>query len=236
VWVGPERLLFVGWLGTLDWHRHSFAATLVGLDDALTMETSHGIVTGRVLHVPPATDHALWCGAGRVMTCYVGPHCRAFPAMGSQPAAWPMDDTWQAATQCWLDHTDPGALVDAIAATTPDATRMDHRVRRVARRLRTGQTLRASPAEVAATVGLSASRLSHLVKAHTGSTLGQLQLGYRFLVAAEAMLDATTFTEAAHRADFTDSAHFSKAFRAHYGVAPTAILQAQASWRRCTTL
>lgn len=239
VWLGPERLLFVGALGTLDWHRHSFSVTLVGLDGDLTMETAYGVVTGQIVHAPPAIDHKLWCGAGAVLTCYVGPHCRAFADLrGAMPAAMLRNAQWNRALDRWWTEGDPEALAQAVDDSwrSDPHKPLDHRVVRVARQLRQGRGLRASPDELAAEVNLSASRLSHLVKGQTGSTLGQLQMGYRFVVAGEAMLDSRTFTDAAYRADFSDSAHFSRAFRASYGVAPTRILWASTTWEWCDAL
>lgn len=39
-----------------------------------------------------------------------------------------------------------------------------------------------------------------------------------------------TFTRAAYEADFADSAHLSRAFRQAYGLAPTGVLGARATW------
>jgi len=105
-----------------------------------------------------------------------------------------------------------------------------------ARRFASAEGLKETPAELAHRAGLSASRLAHLVKAHTGSSIGEVQRGYKFGCAARSMLDAASFTRAAHAADFADAAHFSRSFRAAYGIAPSRILFMSTRWTLHDTL
>ena len=63
-----------------------------------------------------------------------------------------------------------------------------------------------------------------------------MQRGYRFWHAAHALLHRDTFTDAAHSSEFADSAHFSRAFRAAYGLAPSKVLLSQTEWSQCDLL
>lgn len=98
------------------------------------------------------------------------------------------------------------------------------------------ETLKSGTREVAADLGISASRLSALLKASTGSSLGKLQIAYRFWHAARAMLEVETFTDAAHAASFADAAHFSRSFRQAYGLPPSAIVIEKTAFWHCESL
>lgn len=235
--------MYEGPLPQLDWHQHSFACVLVGVDGGIEVEgrPDGEARQSRVVLAGPAVEHRLRFDATRVLTCYIPPHDPDFAAMHRQfsavaTAEW--DGGWRDATGVWRRNRDAAPLAKTIADAfcDADAPRMDHRVLRVLKRLWRGEGLREGTGDTAERVGLSASRLSHLVKDSTGSTLGQLQRGYRFWHAARALLDVDTFTEASHAADFSDSAHLSRAFRRAYGLPPSEILLKQTVWGRCDTL
>ncbi|MBD2847344.1 helix-turn-helix domain-containing protein [Paenibacillus sp. IB182496] len=77
--------------------------------------------------------------------------------------------------------------------------------------------------ELAASVGLSASRLAHLFKRETG--LSVIETMNRMRIRQAALLLAhtdRTAAEAAHATGFHNYHHFAKQFRKHYGVPPSA--------------
>jgi AraC-like DNA-binding protein len=76
---------------------------------------------------------------------------------------------------------------------------------------------------LAARVGLSASRLSHLFGAEVGLPLRPYILWLRLLRAAESLRQGSTLTDAAHVAGFTDSAHLSHVFRRMFGLSPSEV-------------
>ena len=75
--------------------------------------------------------------------------------------------------------------------------------------------------DLAALVDLSPSRLSHLFRKHTGTTL-QSYIRWQRLVAATAHLaDGASITHASSLAGFADGSHYTKTFRAMFGLSPT---------------
>lgn len=242
VWLGDSSLLFVGHLPPLDWHAHPFACVLLSPAGSITVETHSGPRSAGVVFAAPGVRHRLAFTATPTLSLYVAPHEHDFAALRHaaprDAAVAARDAVWDAAWRRWRDAHDATPLRDALRATfaaTPAPPR-DHRVTRLLRALSRGDHLKSSPRELAATAGLSASRLMHLIKSETGSPLGALQRGYRFWRAARAMIDDVTFTRAAHEADFADAAHFSRAFRQAYGLAPTGILGMHATWAREPTV
>jgi AraC-like DNA-binding protein len=67
---------------------------------------------------------------------------------------------------------------------------------------------------------LSPSRYAHRFAAHTGMALRPYLRWLRLLTAVERIAQGASLTDAAHQAGFSDSAHFSRTFRRHFGIAP----------------
>ncbi len=75
--------------------------------------------------------------------------------------------------------------------------------------------------DVAGSVWLSRSRLSHLFKEVTGTSLMDYLLRYRLERARLSLQDRTrTITQNAYSVGFHDPAYFSRAFKKYFGVSP----------------
>lgn len=240
VWVGENRLLFEGPLPDLQWHQHSFICVLIGLDQPIELSTQEGQTQrGDIILVPGNVTHRLWFGGGRVVSHYIAPHeadyARLMSSSRREGHAIEMSTAWCQALECWQNKRNPTLVMHAICDTwiENDAV-LDHRITRIAKMLWRAEALKMGTTALAEQVKLSPSRLSYLCKRETDGTLGQLQRGYRFWHAARAMLDAQTFTEAAHASQFADGAHFSRAFRSAYGLAPSKVLLTQTQWLKST--
>ena len=103
-----------------------------------------------------------------------------------------------------------------------------------ARILATLQHLKSSTSEnlslvsLAQQVGLSPSRLIGLFKQQIGIPIRRYRLWYRLFLCTQRMTTGTRLTQAALEAGFTDSAHFSRTYRAMLGFCPSALLRPRA--------
>lgn len=79
--------------------------------------------------------------------------------------------------------------------------------------------------QLAAQVFLSESRLSHLFKAEVGIPIQRYLLWYKVMQTAFNIGRGMSLTDAAEEAGFADSAHFSRTFRAMFGITPSHILK-----------
>ena len=68
---------------------------------------------------------------------------------------------------------------------------------------------------------LSSGRLRHLFREELGVTIQQYWIGHRLLVAIRRFYGCESLTKIAHEAGFADLAHFSKSFRASFGMTPS---------------
>jgi AraC-like DNA-binding protein len=98
---------------------------------------------------------------------------------------------------------------------------VDARVAAAVRRVRAAPARCPDLATLAAGVGLSASRLRHLLAAATGVPFRRYRLWCRLRAVVRAAAAGAPLTRAAHDAGFASSAHLSAAFRAMFGLSLT---------------
>lgn len=79
--------------------------------------------------------------------------------------------------------------------------------------------------QLAEQVFLSESRLSHLFKEEIGIPIQRYLLWYKVMQTAFNIGRGMSLTDAAQEAGFADSAHFSRSFRAMFGITPSHILK-----------
>lgn len=84
---------------------------------------------------------------------------------------------------------------------------------------------RLTAAACAYQLGLSSSRFLHRFRTHTGLPLRPYLRWRRLLVAVREAMQGASLTEAAHAAGFADAAHFTRTFRRHFGLAPSALMR-----------
>ena len=106
-------------------------------------------------------------------------------------------------------------------------TSIDRRVKRVLRDLpnRLAKAQAVSLAAVAASVGLSPSRLLHLFTSSVGVPLRPYVLWLRLQCGARELGRGSSVADAAYAAGFSDAAHFTRTFRRMIGATPRQILQ-----------
>lgn len=72
--------------------------------------------------------------------------------------------------------------------------------------------------------GLSESRFSHWFCEHTGMPLRSYRKWLRLIYGLQQVLEGQTLTEAAHLAQFSDQAHFTRTFVQMFGIRPSDLL------------
>jgi|GEM_PF-3191381 len=235
VWVGKELLAFEGPMGFLDWHQHSFVCLLIGTGGPFEVIFDGHHLRCECFLVPAGLDHQLEFYGQRMFSLYIPAHHRQFPLLQNHPknaelrTEWTVQ--WQKAMDIWQEERDPSALQEqALRTWTTEVRGLDVRVLRIVRALAVGEHLDTDTAGLASWQGISASRLTHLLKDSLGVGLRKVKRGYRFVLAALAMAEGASLTEAAHASGFADSSHFSRSFRAAYGLPPSHALLSTTKW------
>lgn len=83
--------------------------------------------------------------------------------------------------------------------------------------------------DLAALAGISESRLQHLFKAQMGIPIRRYVLWMRLRNVIKKSMSGASLTEAAHDSGFSDSAHFTRTFKAMFGIPPSLIAGQQNS-------
>lgn len=97
------------------------------------------------------------------------------------------------------------------------AKAIDPRVARVVEALHRRYDDYAPAAQVAAAVGLSASRFQHLFTREVGVPFRRYRAWHRLRAAIREIVNGSSFAAAAHEAGFADQPHFAREFRRTFG-------------------
>lgn len=115
-------------------------------------------------------------------------------------------------------------VVRAVCHGPPPVRRPDPRITRALAHIRGVDVAKLSLEEAAAGVFLSPSRFAHLFRQETGLPFRRYLLWRKLSRALVLIGQGQTFTAAAHRAGFADSAHLTRTFHQMFGLPPTAML------------
>lgn len=170
-------------------------------------------------------SHRLAASAAPVTLLYLEPDSRAGRRLATTLCqGWrSLDDTSSRAALLACRAEDPAAA--AVACLVPRAAEVvtpagDAVIEQLIASLPPALPRNPRLADLAAATGLSASRLQHRFRAHTGMALRPYWRWRRLLVALSAVRHGETLSDAAHAAGFADAAHFTRTLRRHFGITP----------------
>lgn len=225
-----ECVVYDGQLGQLQQHSHATLALLVGAERPFSLGAAGATSSCSVALVPAGVGHELDFFGARAIVVYVEPHEVGYAgfhhaAAGSCRSVDALNAPWSAAIAAWSQQRDCRSLLACAAeAFRVSPAALDRRVLELAAHFNRGELLNAEMPEMAARVGLSPSRLVHLIKSELGVGVRRLKQHYRFKVVARAAADGQSLTTAAHAAGFADSGHFSRTFLQTFGLSPSKVL------------
>lgn len=220
----PGVLAFTGTIGVTEPHAHH-AVQIMTAPTAMTIVDGNGArQRGTKVIVPADATHRIDTGAARGALVFLDPESTAGRAAHHRS----IHHGWTSGPV--LSHTRErplGAVVtDLISQLTPlHAGPVSQRHPAVLAAL----DLLANPSgpgavrgtDVAAQVGISASRLTHLFTEQVGIPLRRYVLWRRLHIAITRVQAGDDLTDAAHAAGFADSAHLSRTCHYTFGLPPS---------------
>lgn len=237
LWAGGA--LYLGQVADTELHAHHAQQICVSLDGPLHYRSSDSEVWRRAGAVvfPAEQAHQLDGRGMRAALLYLDPAAREGRRLGlrfSVVTEVPADRTNRVRDLLWRWWRKDGpvtevasvlsAWIDAfVVDAAQDETRRDPRVRRISEYLDEPCTWNGAVPEIAALVGLSASRLRTLFRQEKGIGVRRYILWRRLLAAISEMAAGRSLTTAAHAAGFSDSAHLTRTFRRMFGIKPSAL-------------
>lgn len=233
-----HRILYLGLSPDNELHRHHAAQLCVSLDHPLhyraTPESQWSISQG--VFIPPDHPHQIDAGGARILALYLEPESDDYPAgrpshelQALVPGSKSIE-ALRALSEASIDADAALASCMSVLTLSPDERRPsrsgDARVLAVVERIRSAPGQSFSARELAESVHLSPSRLSHIFRKQTGIPIRRFVVWSRTRSVIHNALQGATLTEAAHAAGFSDAAHMSNAFRRLFGFAPSALFAA----------
>jgi AraC family transcriptional regulator len=112
-----------------------------------------------------------------------------------------------------------------LAGSAAPRVGVDSRIARAIDHVRAHLHAPLSLGDAAAAAALSPSRFRHLFVEQTGTAFRAYVLWLRLIAATEAAMAGASWTQAAHKAGFADSAHLSRTFKRMFGVVPASLMR-----------
>ncbi|MFC9993844.1 helix-turn-helix domain-containing protein [Nocardia sp. NPDC127526] len=226
VLLRPGVLAFSGSIGATGRHAHHAVQVMISTSP-VAVAGDHAEYSGTHMIIPADAPHRILLGAATGIAVFLDPDSIA----GRAAAHRAHGAGWSGGPQLPLpDHDAPLAatvaeLMTALApgAADPGADRHPAVVAALECLPAAVAAGTINTTELAARVGISASRLTHLFTAQVGLPLRRYVLWLRLVIARNAVADGAGLTTAAHAAGFADSAHLTRTCREIFGLPPSAL-------------
>ncbi|MDX1755834.1 MAG: helix-turn-helix transcriptional regulator [Marinobacter sp.] len=227
LYIWPDHWQLWGHLLANRTHRHSSASLLVGLEGPFELECEGQWRTTRAALVAPDVPQALNPGQTDMWVVQLDPDSRPWLQLKGLLEGQPSRDLDPAiASLAEQPPADCGAMQQALAALLARYGRplqpLDERVVACCRILRRDMPERLNLADLAARVGLSPSRLTHLFRSETGVSLRRFLLQLKMHRAMNCWAPGKTVSELAVEAGFYDQPHLVRTARELFDALPSA--------------
>ncbi|BBX54550.1 MULTISPECIES: helix-turn-helix domain-containing protein [Mycolicibacterium] len=226
-------LAFAGSIGATDTHAHHAVQIIMATTPLTVLDEQGAPHTGTKVVVPADTVHRIWGGAEDGTVIFLEPESAPGRAahLRAIDAGWVISSAFASAARRPL-----ATVVADVAAHLAPATSdrdvpaqhssVDHALRLLPALVAAGPV---SGTKLAAQVGLSASRFTHLFTEQVGIPLRRYVLWSRLRIAITLVQGGDDLTGAAHGAGFADSAHLTRTTREMFGLPPS-VLSRHVSW------
>ncbi|WP_018042560.1 helix-turn-helix domain-containing protein [Methylobacterium sp. 88A] len=235
--VEGGHTFFAGPLAYNASHQHGAPVYLAGLYGPFRIRFRPGPwIACRTAFVPAGMRHELDCAGDPLAVLYLEPEAGARALLGLIAAGQDIDgarvamrgeiEPLRALYECPRATVWAGQAIADLAgfAVRRNGPTLDGRIARIMADLGTCQDTGMSAPRLAASVGLSSSRMQHLFTREVGVPFRRYRSWLRMRRAIDAVIRGETFTGAAHDAAFADQAHFANAFRETFGAPASASL------------
>ncbi|MFE6921444.1 helix-turn-helix transcriptional regulator [Nocardia sp. NPDC057663] len=229
--IRPGVLAFAGTIGGTERHAHHAVQIVIADAPVTVLDRAGAAHTGAEVVVPADTEHRIESGGATGIVVFLDPDSVAGRAAGRRAitAGWSAGPPLREPIRPVTLTAD---FVDGLLATLTSATAGEivdrHPCVAAAVAALPAMVARGPvrPGEVAAAVGLSPSRLTHLFTAQVGLPLRRYILWLRLMNAVHGAQAGQDLTTIAHAAGFADSAHLTRTCREIFGLPPSALTSA----------
>ena len=240
----PGRLIYAGHVGIAHRHRHAAVQLVLAPDEPVRLRDESGADWQvRAVVIPSGAEHEM-AGGSAGLLAWIDADGLLGQALTARVrhTGLPADSVaaWAAAAQPLLDNgipagilagDTPSGVIDQVLDTLADAGTLNEAplhpaLRQAVAVLPTMLDHSVHLGQVAAAVGISASRLGHLFSDELGLPFRPYVRWARLQRAIDQVRNGGTLTDAAHTAGFADSAHLTRVCHEMFGLAPSLLARA----------
>jgi AraC-like DNA-binding protein len=229
--VDGGHALFAGPLHRNALHRHSVPVYLAGLYGTFRLRIDGAAwLSCRTAAIPAGVPYEFDMGGEPLAVFYLEPNVARVdalaPLVGSaQEVRGALIGTTGVVAQLrqlYEDRASRARIGEALRELADVSKRrvgrdMDPRVSRVIEHMQRHHGDLTPVAEMAVSVGLSASHFQHLFTENVGVPFRRYRAWHRLRAAIREVANGSSYTSAAHAAGFADQAHFARDFRRTFG-------------------
>jgi AraC-like DNA-binding protein len=236
LYLGKGRALYCGPLQHLEAHVYGAPVLHVGIYGPFRLTLGDGVWRSyRAAVVPSGLRHALDLAGGvhgklfvETDSPFASAFRRRFPYC--RGAVTSLNDPETIALFHWIFEDDPKqdaveSRLDLLLAPTQGKPLLDWRIQKVVELIRNEPDRNYSQGELAASLGLSPSRLLHLFSEQVGVPYRRFRMWKRLMLSFELLHTQDNMTFAALDSGFADATHYSHAFRDTFGVNPAPVFR-----------
>ena len=237
LFIWPNRTLFFGPLQHLKLHSMGSIAINVGLYKPFFISTLSGIhKTYRCAIIPAGCQHEINAHGNIVASLIIEKNSvdfihlsKRFSAKGSMLTGifdLALINCFQKIYEDKPDKPEIERMLDQLLAIdNPADKNIDPRIEKAMKIIQLEPDSPISQQDLAATVGLSASRFRHLFREQSDIPFRRYRMWRRTLAAMSSLHKVDNLTYAAMQGGFTDSAHFNHCFQGIFGVRPSLVFK-----------
>ena len=237
LFIWPNRTLLFGPLQQLKPHSMGSIAINVGLYKPFFIKTLAGVhIPFRCVIIPAGYQHEINACGNIVASLLIEKNSidfmhlkQLFSAKGALPTKIfdrGLIDCFQTIYEEKPSKQEIGQMLDRLLFIDEKTSQdVDPRIDRAMKIIQSEPDNPISQEQIAASVGLSASRFRHLFREHSDIPYRRYRMWRRTLAAMSSLHKVDNLTYAAMQAGFTDSAHFSHCFQDIFGVRPSLVFK-----------
>ncbi|PKA14692.1 helix-turn-helix transcriptional regulator [Leptospira haakeii] len=239
--IWGSRCLFAGHLPDLTLRRRAAATVCISLDGEFQVSLNNSDwISFRSALIPPMVDHSIKFSGKFCVLLFMdlsSPNYESLRASNLESETDGIFISLREEEQLFTTvnqvlSTEPGSeeaileLLNQIPPIVENNIRMvDPRIQKIVELITTMPHEDHSAKDLAEFAGMSVSNLEHQFKKEIGIPFHSFRTWFRLKLTVYSLLHGMSHTDSAHRAGFFDSAHFTKTFRATFGLPPSEIFR-----------
>ncbi|MCZ8344004.1 MAG: helix-turn-helix transcriptional regulator [Leptospira sp.] len=231
IYLGNQELLYMGKILSLSVHSHITWTLCLPLHGEIRYESKEETYkTNQAFLIPPKVDHQIEGYGSYLAFVFFEKYSPYAPEISGGSKIIRLEERELSPLKVELtqlmqhkekENHNLNLILDNLHIPIQRKSKMDDRILVVQKLLlQKDLETQKSLVELAASVGLSESRLSHLFREQMGIPISSYRVWIRIRNLADALKKNRKLTDAAHSSGFFDSSHLHRVFKQYFGINP----------------